>query len=41
MVICIFVKNWASSCGVRHVISCFYLLEDTEWQVGLEVMQNS
>jgi hypothetical protein len=40
MVIYLFVKDGAYACVVRHVTICSFV-EDTKWQVGLEVMQNS
>ncbi len=40
MVIYLLVRDGACACVVRRVI-IFSFVEDTKWQMGLEVMQNS
>ncbi len=39
MVIDLLVRDGACVCVVRHVAACSFV-EDTKWQMGLEVMQN-
>ncbi len=40
MAIYLFVRDGACACVVRHVI-IFSFVEDTKWQMGLELMKNS